>query len=68
LEKAANNVLQQFHTHPNGQVGGSQSAPEISTGFINLQGQKPTIPNAGFIILYRIPGQVKPEEYDYTHE
>ncbi len=26
------------------------------------------IARASFIILYRIPGQIQPGEYDYTHE
>lgn len=63
-----NNILQDFHTHPKGELGATQSAPELSQDVRSLQGQKPLIPNASFIIVYRIAGQEKPAEYDYTHE
>jgi len=63
-----NNILQEFHTHPNGELGATQSAPAISDDVKGLQSDKPKIPNASFIILYRITGQEKPGEYDYTHE
>lgn len=63
-----NNVVQQFHTHPNGELGATQSNPEQSKDVTNLQKDKPFIPNASFIILYRVAGQVKPGEYPYTHE
>ena len=63
-----NNILQDFHTHPKGELGATQSAPELSADVRTLQNDKPLIPNASFIILYRIAGQVKPAEYDYTHE
>jgi uncharacterized protein RhaS with RHS repeats len=65
---SSNNILQQFHTHPDGKLGATQSAPELSDDISALQNDKPLIPNASFIILYRIMGKVKPEEYDYTHE
>ena len=63
-----NNVIQQFHTHPNGELGATQSAPNFSEDVKGLQNDKPFIRNASFIILYRITGQLKPAEYDYTHE
>ena len=63
-----NNILQEFHTHPDGKLGATQSDPGLSQDVRSLQGQKPLIPNASFIILYRIKGQVQPAEYDYTHE
>jgi len=63
-----NNVLQEFHTHPNGELGATQSAPGQSADVKALQNDKPKIPNASFIILYRITGQEEPGEYDYTHE
>jgi RHS repeat-associated protein len=63
-----NNILQDFHTHPKGELGATQSAPELSADVRTLQNDKPLIPNASFIILYTIAGQVKPAEYDYTHE
>jgi len=63
-----NNILQEFHTHPNGELGATQSAPTLSDDVKCLQSDKPKIPNASFIILYRITGQEKPGEYDYTHE
>jgi uncharacterized protein RhaS with RHS repeats len=65
---STNNIIQQFHTHPNGILGATESNPELSTDVERLQTDKPLIPNASFIILYRVMGQVKPEEYDYTHE
>ncbi|WP_378187913.1 RHS repeat-associated core domain-containing protein [Aquimarina sp. W85] len=63
-----NNIVQQFHTHPDGKLGATQSAPGQSQDIKNLQNAKPKISNATFIILYRINGQKKPAEYDYTHE
>ena len=63
-----NNILQEFHTHPDGKLGATQSDPGLSQDVRGLQGQKPLIPNASFILLYRIAGQVQPAEYDYTHE
>ena len=63
-----NNILQEFHTHPKGELGATQSAPELSADVRGLQSDKPQIPNASFIILYRIKDQIKPAEYDYTHE
>jgi hypothetical protein len=63
-----NNILQDFHTHPDGKLGATESDPQLSKDVQRLQGQRPLIPNASFIILYRIAGQVQPGEYDYTHE
>lgn len=51
---SVNNIMQQFHTHPNGELGATQSAPELSQDVRNLQDNKPLIPNATFIILYRV--------------
>jgi RHS repeat-associated protein len=68
INYSPNNILQQFHTHPNGQLGATQSAPELSQDVTALQRDKRLIPNASFIILYRTTGQIKPAEYDYTHE
>jgi RHS repeat-associated protein len=65
---SSNNILQEFHTHPNGQLGATQSAPHLSDDVRTLQSDKPQMPNASFIILYRILGQEMPGEYDYTHE
>lgn len=65
---SSNNVLQEFHTHPNGELGATQSAPDQSNDVRGLQSDKPQIPNTSFIILYRITGQEQPAEYDYTHE
>jgi len=61
-----NNVLEQFHTHPDGKLGATESAPELSKDVKTLRSDRLFIPNARFIILYRIRGQVKPVEYDYT--
>ena len=63
-----NNFMEQFHTHPDGKLGATQSAPRHSTDVKNLQIDKPYIPSASFIILYRITGQIRPAEYDYTHQ
>ena len=63
-----NNIVQEFHTHPNGQLGSTQSDPELSQDVKGLQNDRPFMPNASFIILYRISGQTAPAEYDYTHE
>jgi RHS repeat-associated protein len=68
VNNTLNNIVQQFHTHPNGILGATESAPELSRDVENLQKDKPMIPNASFIILYRVAGQVKPGEYPYTHE
>jgi RHS repeat-associated protein len=62
------NYLEEFHTHPDGKLGATQSDPALSTDVRGLQDQKAIMPNASFIILYRITGQEKPAEYDYTHE
>lgn len=64
---SGNNVVQQFHTHPDGQLGATESAPEISADVQNRRGTLPTIPNASFIVLYRNNGQIEPAEFDYTH-
>ena len=62
------NVLQEFHTHPDGKLGATESSPGLSQDVKTLQNDKPFIPNASFIILYRIAGQEQPGEYDYTHQ
>ncbi len=64
---SSNNILEEFHTHPDGQIGATQYGSDIS---IDVKGKNRDIkysPNASFIVLYRIPGQVKPAEYDYTN-
>ena len=63
-----NNITQEFHTHPDGKLGATQSSPNLSQDVTSLQNDKPFIPSASFIILYRAQGQQKPAEYDYTHE
>ena len=65
---SSNNILQEFRTHPNGKLGATESAPDLSDDVRTLQSDKPKMPNASFIILYRILGQKAPGEYDYTHE
>ena len=62
------NVLQQFHTHPNGILGATESDPRLSDDVTYLQSDKPQIPNASFIILCSATGETKPKEYYYTHE
>jgi RHS repeat-associated protein len=68
VDFSRNNILQEFHTHPDGKLGATQSAPNLSQDVTSLQSGKSYAPNASFIILYRILGQKKPGEYDYTHE
>lgn len=62
-----NNILQNFHTHPEGELGATQSEPKQSGDVRGLQKNKRFVPNASFIIFYRITGQTQPAEYDYTH-
>ena len=66
---SAANVVQVFHTHPDGKLGATQSAPYLSQDVKGMQSEKQySAPNASYIILYRIQGQKQPAEYDYTHE
>ena len=62
------NIIQEFHTHPNGELGATQTAPSLSQDVKSLKSDKFFMPNATFIILYRVLGQEKPGEYDYTKE
>ena len=68
VDFSLNNITQEFHTHPDGKLGATQSSPNLSQDVTSLQNDKPFIPSASFIILYRAQGQQKPAEYDYTHE
>ncbi len=61
-------ILITFHTHPNGELGATFYAPEISTDIEIMTRNRQTLHNARFIILYRSQGQDKPQEYDYTEE
>jgi hypothetical protein len=61
-----NNILQQFHTHPNGNLGATASDPSLSEDVKHLPDERGFAPNASFIILYRVPGQENPAEYPYT--
>jgi len=64
-----NNILQQFHTHPDGKLGATESDPALSGDVQNLPDERSYAPNASFIILYRTtPGQTNPSEYDYTKQ
>lgn len=63
-----NNIFEVFHTHPDGNLGATQSHPKMSADVQNLQRNKPTVTNAIFYIIYRIQGQTQPGIYDYTHE
>jgi len=64
-----NNILQQFHTHPDGKLGATESDPALSGDVQNLPDERSYAPNASFIILYRTtPGQTSPSEYDYTKQ
>lgn len=68
INNTLNSIVQQFHTHPDGNTGATESDPHLSQDVKRLQIEKPLMPNASFIILYRVTGRVKPEKYDYTHE
>ncbi|MDH5380573.1 MAG: RHS repeat-associated core domain-containing protein, partial [Cyclobacteriaceae bacterium] len=64
-----NNVVQIFHTHPDGKLGATQSSPELSQDVKNMQNERDegAAPNASYLILYRIFGQSKPAEFKYNH-
>jgi RHS repeat-associated protein len=64
---SGNNIVQQFHTHPDGELGATESAPGISEDVRTRRHDLPSIPNASFIVLYRTNGQSEPSEFDYTH-
>lgn len=61
-------IEQEFYTHPEGELGATESSPELSQDVKSLRSDMLLIPNASFIILYRVSGQIKPGEYDYTHQ
>ncbi|UPT69695.1 MAG: RHS repeat-associated core domain-containing protein [Flavobacterium sp. JAD_PAG50586_2] len=63
---SGNNMVQQFHTHPDGELGATESAPQISKDVEARRHDLQTIPNASFIVLYRISGQSEPGEFNYT--
>ncbi len=60
------NIFEEFHTHPNGQIGATQHGADISKDVRSKNRDILFSPNAKFIVLYRIFGQKKPGEYDYT--
>lgn len=62
-----NNIFQAFHTHPDGMLGATESDPKMSADYGNLQRQKPYLPNASFIILYRVGGLMKTHDYTYLY-
>ena len=57
-----------YEKNYNYELGATQSAPELSQDVKALQNDKRFVPNASFIILYRIKSQIEPAEYDYSHE
>lgn len=63
-----NNIIEDFHTHPEGKLGATFEAPEISVDVLSKKAIQSGMPNAKFIILFRIFGQEEPETYDYTFE
>ncbi|RYZ54773.1 MAG: hypothetical protein EOP49_04370 [Sphingobacteriales bacterium] len=65
---STNNLLTDFHTHPYGELGATLTAMEQSGDIENLQRTKPNYPNTKYIVLFRVVGETKPAEYDYTHE
>ena len=60
------NVVLDFHTHPNGNLGATESAPELSKDIRIKRNTKENAPNAIFLILYRPSYEMK--EYDYTEK
>jgi len=65
---SALNVMEDFHTHPDGKLGATESNPELSEDVKSLQRNRPSMPNTNFIILYRINGQRKPGQFNYNHQ
>ncbi len=65
---SALNVTEDFHTHPDGKLGATESNRELSGDVESLQNSRPFMPNANFIILYRINGQRKPGQFNYNHQ
>ena len=61
------NILEDFHTHPDGKLGATMTNPMLSTDVINMHKMKKYMPRTKFIVLYRCPGQEIPEEYNYTN-
>jgi hypothetical protein len=51
---SSNNILEVFHTHPDGSTGATQSHPDKSSDVARLQIDKPMAPKASFIILIAI--------------
>jgi len=66
VDYSSNKITQEFHTHPNGELGATATNPELSKDIESLHNDKLQIPNASFIILYRTAGQEQPAEYNYT--
>ncbi len=59
------NLYLNFHTHPDGKLGATESAPELSDDIQIMRGEKNNMPKATFLVLYRPSYEMK--EYDYTN-
>ncbi len=59
-----NNVMGDYHTHPDGQLGATRDAPSLSDDVKNKNKNRPGLPNATFTVVYRPYTEM--EEYDYT--
>lgn len=59
------NLYLNFHTHPDGKLGATESAPELSDDIQIMRGEKNNMPKATFLVLYRPSYEM--EEYDYTN-
>lgn len=58
------NVYLDFHTHPDGKLGATESCPDFSKDVRRMRNMQHDRPNASYIILYR--PSYKMEEYNYT--
>ena len=58
------NIILDFHTHPDGELGATLYAPELSKDVSSMRALKKYAPNATFLILYKSSFDL--EEYDYT--
>ena len=57
-------IILDFHTHPDGELGVTLYAPELSKDVSSMRALKKYAPNATFLILYKSSFDL--EEYDYT--
>ena len=63
---ATKNIVLKFHTHPDGNLGATQSAPNLSKDIRKMREEKKIMPNATFLVLYNYKSNM--EEYNYTEK